>query len=194
VSLQSTDAAQQQADANQEQADAKQEQAILANLNSSSAATAATLTSLQGITAAMNEALQKQLALFYDVSINVAYDVDKKLVVLTNDGRTNVAVWGQKFGTEPPDINANGTTIIPGGMTTNSQTASFNSLLTQIKVPHGQVFLIPFELYLKNEKGEEYVQRCNFIIFGEDDPRRIETQTISVTPEHWTSVAAPKVK
>jgi hypothetical protein len=54
------------------------QQKIFQNLEKSSEATAGTLTALQTTTENMNGALQKQLALFYDVSVNVVFNAETK--------------------------------------------------------------------------------------------------------------------
>jgi hypothetical protein len=44
----------------------------------------------------MNEAVQKELAVSYEVSLNVKYDITSDRILITNEGRTNVALWGSK--------------------------------------------------------------------------------------------------
>src|SRR5437764_7667331 len=75
------------------------ESVVFQNLENSSAATAATLTSLRGTTEAMSGAVQKELELFYDLELTVVYEEGQKKITIENHGRTNVAVWGMHFGT-----------------------------------------------------------------------------------------------
>src|ERR1700751_5713423 len=74
----------------------EKQQAVLSNLEKSSAATVGAMTAARSTMETMNASLQKQLALYYDVSMNIGFDPDKKELTFINNGRTNIALWGTK--------------------------------------------------------------------------------------------------
>jgi hypothetical protein len=41
----------------------------------------------------MNEAVQKELAFSYEVSLNVKFDITNDQIIITNEGRTRVSLW-----------------------------------------------------------------------------------------------------
>ena len=155
-------------------------------METSSKATADTLTALKTTTEIMNDALQKQLALYYDVSLNVYFNLDSKKLELTNMGRTNISLWalGSQFLHEEPSIVTNGgRTVVTG--TQFSIEASGTYTLIRARYPVGFATLVPFEIYLKNERREEFVAHCDFVVTWDKDTMKLGTQTVSITPEHW---------
>jgi hypothetical protein len=82
------------------------QQLVLKNMQTSSKATADTLILLQSTTQAMSDSLQKELALFYDVSLLPNYDKATDKVQFSNTGRTKLILYsfncgpfsGQGFG------------------------------------------------------------------------------------------------
>jgi hypothetical protein len=138
-----------------------QMQTVLSHLETSSQATADTMKNLQTTTEGMNTALQKQLALSYDVSISLFYNQEKKRMNFINMGHTNVTLWGLKFFDEPKVIESPGRTIQPNGGGYEIDLAPIYSRALA-RIPKGQTGLAPFEIYLKNERGEEFVEYCFF--------------------------------
>jgi hypothetical protein len=63
-------------------------QAVLSNLQQTSQATANTMAMLETTTETMSGLIQKQVALFYDVEITVAYVDSGRKILLQNQGRT----------------------------------------------------------------------------------------------------------
>jgi hypothetical protein len=171
-----------------------QQQKIFQNLETSSQATADTMTALKSTTENMNGALQKQLALFYDVSINVNYDQEKKRLILTNLGRTNVALWGTKFFDDAASIESQGRSLQANGGGYDINAARMYDYAIA-RMPKGQTGLAPFEIYLKNERSEEFVEHCYFGISWNGDVLKLAPQIASIVPERWSrpkvSVIAP---
>jgi hypothetical protein len=66
-------------------------------MDTSTKATADTLASEKDTMEAMKLALEKELSLFYDISIGVRVDDDKKRMTFVNIGRTNIVLWGLKL-------------------------------------------------------------------------------------------------
>ena len=47
--------------------------------------------------------------------------------------------------------------------------------------------IVPFEVYLKDGKEEEYIARCKFLIAEPGDPFQIHTQTTSIIKKRWSA-------
>jgi hypothetical protein len=166
-------------------------QKVLSHLQDSSQATADTMKELKSAAEGMNTALQKQLALSYDVSISVFYNQEKKRINFINMGHTNVTLWGIKFFDEPKVIEPPGRTIQPNGAGYEIDAAPmYDRALARI--PKGQTGLAPFEIYLKNERGEEFVEYCFFGMSWDGDNLKLAAQVASITPEHWSKTKAVK--
>jgi hypothetical protein len=166
-------------------------QTVLSHLEASSQATADTLKNLQTTTEGMNTALQKQLALSYDVSISVFYNQEKKRMNFINMGHTNVTLWGLKFFDEPKIIEPPGRTIQPNGAGYEIEAAPMYGRALA-RIPKGQTGLAPFEIYLKNERGEEFVEYCFFGVSWDAENLKLAPQVASITPEHWSKTKAVK--
>jgi len=162
-----------------------QVQIALSNLDKSSQATADTLATLEKTTETMNTALQKQLGLFYDVSVNVVYDEPKKMINVINGSRTNIQLWGLEIGGVKPKIDTEGRTIEGNNAGWEFDVAPQYEAL-RAKGPQGQMFKVPFELFLKNERGEEFVVHCYMGTIWNKDTMTLSTETTSVTPERWS--------
>jgi len=160
----------------------QQEQVIWKNMETSSDATAKTLTSLASTTAAMNLALQKQLALFYEVSVTPVWDASAKKITIMNSGRTNVSVWGTRLDDDPP-LMWDSRVISP--MSTYIVAAEYIFDELRQKVPKGTGRFVSYDLYITNDKGEEFVEHCEIGVSWKDDDLNLAMQIVSVTPEHW---------
>ena len=162
----------------------EKQQAILGNMEQSSGATLGALTAEQRTMEAMNLALQNQLALYYDVSINVIFDQEKKEVMFLNNGRTNVVAWGTKVGEDKPFVPGEGRVITAGaGMKVDGKEI-YNLLVGRFPKPSAGS--VAYELYLRNERGEDFVQRGYFALVWQGDVGIVNTQTASVMPEKWS--------
>jgi hypothetical protein len=161
------------------------QQTIWKNMETSSSATADSLVAVKGTMEAMNTALQKQLALFYDVSITAVFDQEKKGLTFINNGRTNISIWGFKIGEDAPSIEKEGRTIAPGAAYKVDGAAMYDSIIARF--PRPMDGLIPFEVYAKNERGEEFIAHDYLGLHWVKDVGLLNTQTTSITPEHWSS-------
>jgi hypothetical protein len=133
----------------------EKEQAVFANLQASSAATAGTLIALQETSKQMNEAVQKELAVSYEVSLNVKYDITSDRILITNEGRTNVALWGSKVGKSGIVMGKTARTLtpsVPYSIPGPEVAAGLSGVL-----PPGGFRPLPFVMFVKNERGEEFV-------------------------------------
>ncbi|HLX44581.1 MAG TPA: hypothetical protein VKR43_14145 [Bryobacteraceae bacterium] len=152
-------------------------------MRENTSASASTLVSLQKTTETMSRGVQDQLALNYDLQVNVIYDATGKNVHIINAGRTNVSLWGDHFGNETISIQPEGRIIPPGGV----WTVSSKTYADYIKNPpkNGSVTL-PLILYLKNEHSEEFVLESKLTFEWKDDVLSMRTQVNTVRPEHWS--------
>jgi hypothetical protein len=172
------------------QAEFSQQQQVLTNLQASSASTATTLAMLESTSELMNQSLQKQVALFYDVSIIPVYDEGQKRLNIVNSGRTGIVLWGLKLADQKPDIDTEGRTVSPNSTYSIDAKKIVEAVIT-LK-PKGTDGLVPFEIYLKNERGEEFTQNCRFAVMWDDkDTPKIGVQVVSITPEHWSKATQP---
>jgi hypothetical protein len=135
----------------------------------------------------MNDAIQKQLGLFYDVQVVIFYQPDTKQLVFANQGRTNVALWGlvSEELKAPPIKEKEGRVISPGASYSLDATPMYNIIAETF--PKGISKLVPAEAYLKNERQEEFTVHFYIgINWNKDVTLKITTQAVSVTPEHWS--------
>jgi hypothetical protein len=170
---------------------------LLSNLQAASAATAGamktlvetnnasvkTLQNMQATTEAMNKAAQGQLALFFDVALNVAWDEGEKRMLVVNNGRTNVTIARfsiQNLNTVGPNI------VTPGGLYKITALPVENAMAT---VPKGSQTNIPMRLYLRNAREEEFILDQNISVLWEADKVVVKSQTMSIRPERWNTVA-----
>lgn len=162
------------------------QQAVLGQMLTSARATADTLTSLATTTNSMNTALQKQLALFYDVSLNVLYEAGTKRINVVNQGRTNVQLWSVQFAGAPPIIDTEGRNIEANGAGWEFDvTQQYDALRAQTIVGR-QRTRVPLELYVKNARGEEFTVHCYLNTLWDKDTMTLTTETTGITPENWS--------
>jgi|HubBroStandDraft_6_1064221.scaffolds.fasta_scaffold11339_7 hypothetical protein len=91
------------------------EKAIWKNMEKSLNTTADTLASEKTTMGTMSRTLNKELGLFYDVSVSLNYNGDKKRLTFVNMGRTNIVLWGSKLGDTRASIESEGRTVQPNG-------------------------------------------------------------------------------
>jgi hypothetical protein len=171
------------------------QQVVLTNMLASSKATATTLTDLQSTTETMSDTLKKEVSLFYDIDVTPTFDQGTKRLTLTNNGRTNIVWFG--YGAQTSNIeftsianlasssigNDGGRTISPASNYAVGITPFFAS--TVEKLPKGYSTMVPFELYVTNERREEFILHCYFGVTWDKDVLTITTQLGSIKPEHF---------
>jgi hypothetical protein len=162
-------------------------QTILFHLETSSQATVDTMKALKGTTEEMSASLQKQLALFYEVSVNVIYNPATKQLAVSNNGRTNVTLWGDKSADQAASIISLGRTITPTGAITVDAKDMYDIVVARFPKP--MMGTLPYELYIKNEKGKEFIQINSIGIHWENDQAIIFVQTDGIAPGKWKQPA-----
>jgi len=133
----------------------------------------------------MNEAVQKELAFSYEVSLNVKFDITSDQIIITNEGRTRVSLWGSKVGRNGIVMQKGPRTLTPGVpylITGHEVTTGLTGV-----VPKGGFAPVPFVMFIKNERGEEFVARYEFaqmmMMMG---PTHIEPIMVSITQFEWS--------
>jgi hypothetical protein len=111
------------------------------------------------------------------------WDNATKKMTLANTGRTTVALWGLKFYDEPISINADARTVAASANYTMNGEKIYDELAARI--PKGSAQLVPLDLFLKNERGEEFVQHVFLGTSWPKDTLSLGTQMGSVEPTHW---------
>lgn len=162
------------------------EQEVLKNLQESSAATAKTSVVLRDATTEMNQAIQNELALTYEISLNVKYDVITQNIEVTNEGRATVGLWGQRIANDPAFFQKESymlTPRVPYSIRAERVWAGFSGPGPQSRPP------VPLVLFLKNERGEEFVAHYNFVLIPGFIPPQIQTVMVSMSPKHWSKKA-----
>jgi len=162
----------------------EKEQAVFTNLQASSAGTASTLITLQETSKQMNEAVQKELAVAYEVSLNVKYDITSDRIIITNEGRTSVALWGSKVGKSGIVMEKTARTLTPGvpySIPGPEVSAGLSGVL-----PPGGFRPVPFVMFVKNERGEEFVARYEFVALTRVGPLQIQPIMVSITQFKWS--------
>jgi len=159
-------------------------QGTLSNLQNSSDATAKTLTSLQKTTESMNGAIQKELSLFYDVTVSTIYSSTDKRLIVTNVGRTNVVIGQIKIANVIALAIPEGR-VLPPQSTFNADltsTPAYDLIVRQ--AAQDKDGLTPFDVYVRNERREEFVIHSYFVV---KDKAITNVQEGSITPQHWSS-------
>jgi len=152
------------------------EKKVFQNLEKSSGATSDSLV-------AVRTSLEKQLALLYDVSVAVTFDHNLKRIILVNNGRTNLYIWGDQLNRGNRVLEAKPKMITPGG----SHYIIADSFYEELgrKLPKGSKDMIPFDVFIKNEVGDSFIIESQFFATWFNDLLTIHTQTSSVRRMGW---------
>jgi hypothetical protein len=161
----------------------KQER-VLQNLQSSSSATASTLSALQQTTERMNAAIQRQTALMTEVSVEITFDTAQKRINIANKGNGGLELWGDRLDNGKQSIDKEPRIISRGGFYYLLADTFYKEVLE--KFPDGFERFVPFEVYLRNDDGTEYVAICQMLVKNTNGALQIHTQTTSVSPHRWS--------
>ena len=146
-------------------------------------ATAKILRALQSTTEAMSNATQGELALFYDVTLNVYWNEGKKQIEIVNTGRTNVSM---------ARVTLDGVLVALGAEKVITPNGLYDMKIELVDtaiaaLPKGATKSFPLILYLKNAKQEEFVLSSNVDLSWEGEKVSVRMQTLSIRPEHWST-------
>jgi hypothetical protein len=154
------------------------------SLEKSSTATANTLTELKKTMEAMNGGIQTEVGLNYNVALEVTFDNQQNQVNLVNRGRTNLNIWGVRINKEKAMIDPIGKMLAPGGQ--------YYLLGTSVQaeagpnIPTGTHKLFPFDTFIKNENGVEFVVESTIFAEWKDNILFLRTQATTVRQVNWS--------
>lgn len=157
-------------------------QTVLRQMEITSAATAKTMTALEATTETMNGSLQKQVALFYDVQVNVVYNENTKKLVIINNGRTNISLWSQRVGDEGAmAITYKKPDLVPPAGTYELPMDDAIKIMAAV-LPKDQTRPFTFTFLIKNEKQEKFTVNGDFVATWHGDTISFNIPNINLVP------------
>jgi hypothetical protein len=143
---------------------------VLTALQNSFAATAATLTSLQGTTEAMNAAIQRQSGQVSDVSVDITCSPIDKRLLITNTGKSDLLVLGYQFdGRRGPHFK-------PPLHLGHGEFRDFPTETTKLNLPKpadGEPSYLPFRVSLQKADGTEFTSEATLSFTQVNDEVRV---------------------
>jgi hypothetical protein len=141
----------------------------------------------------MNDALERQLNLAFEVSVIVTADNSTKHMTVINQGKTAVSVWGVKWDDVVPSRFPDPKFVPPGA---TYQFFFLEDFWTKIAagLPKGSQQDIPWDFYLLSADGKQYVARGFVKARWEGDELKLYSTLTAVKQEQWpafTAVTAP---
>ena len=152
----------------------KRQTTVLQKLDTSTASTASTLTALQATTETMNRAIQRQLGILSEISVDITFDPGQKRIDILNRGNVNIELWGTKLDQQQPTM-VNEPRIISRGGFYYILAETFYEEVSE-KFPKGTDRIVPFEIYLKDDAGTEYLGKAKFLVKWNGDTPDIHSQ------------------
>jgi hypothetical protein len=163
------------------------QQTVLTNLEKSSEATANAMVALQKTMETMNGGIRSQLSLNYELSVGLVMNRGDWALGVTNRGRTNITLWGQKVATEPRHMLSAPLTITPGETQDVDFFPFFDKMTAGVAPPLARVKTIPITVLLRSENGREYTAECAFeasrLLSG---TITVQCQTTTVRAFNWS--------
>jgi hypothetical protein len=132
----------------------------------------------------MNESLQQQLNLAFAVAVAVTADQAAKRIIVTNQTKTAIYVWGIKYDGEPPLKFTDERFVAPGVSYFFTIEKMFDIPLTTIP-KNGSRQQVSLDFYLISADGKPYIAKCFLDEGWESDAMKIYPNTISVKQEAW---------
>ena len=160
----------------------KEEKTVLVNLRDSSGATAETLVAVKDAMNAMKIATEKQVELFYDVEVSIAFDDATERLLLTNTGRGRVSLAELTIQADPIQhiLYDKPQVITPAGVYFIPLKGLHAYLSEQL--PKGQTRKFAFTFLLRNEKEEKITITGDIIATWVGDAPSIVSQTNTILP------------
>lgn len=157
-------------------------QTVLSNLRDSSKETAETMKEERKTMEAMKLSLERQVALFYDVQLNLIYDEGKKKLVLINSGRSNVGLYEVIVAGERRENKkfAKPLLTVPGG-TQEFELDKFSGALNKELPKEGQR-TYTFTFLIKNEKQERFTLTADLVVAWRGNALAFFTQPNTIVP------------
>ena len=164
----------------------EKQQKVFENLQSSSAATAGTLTALQETSKHMNEAVQKELALSYEVSLLFSYDRPAQQVKIVNNSRTKVTLWGYKLGNVSEMFKE--PIVMPVGATAKINNKEFWDKSEQEipREPRNVYRETAFVVYVQSRDGKDFAADCSLFAGWQNGGFNVFISNNSINPSNWS--------
>jgi hypothetical protein len=132
----------------------------------------------------MNESLQRQLDLAFAVAISVNADEAAKRIIVTNQTKTSIYIWGAKYDGGPPQKFTDERFVSPGGGYFFQWEQLFDT--PRLTIAKGSSPLqVSLDFYLLSADGKPYVARGFLVETWEGDVMKLYPNTISVKQEAW---------
>lgn len=130
------------------------------------------------------EIRQKEKDAYYSIVVSLIPDLEAHRLILANAGKTNIYLWSSKLGKEDPVILREPQILAPGyGLYVD--TAKLEKTIKEIYPLNGEE-AVPFEVFSKNEKSEEYILKFILGIIVTDGKISIHTQHRGTIKEKWS--------
>ena len=172
--------------------EATEQAGLLAKLQTSAEATTATIDHLAKITDDMSKSVQTELALNYAVSVDVSYQMGDGKIYIKNSGRTDITMWGNRFSRYAQAMEPTPLLVPQNGVVSVYQMVVRNDFSM---VPPSEAAtpatVFPFEIYLQNSQGREYVAKVAFVAKKTGENLQVLTQTGSIKEQAWSRQTLP---
>jgi len=161
----------------------EKELGVLNNLQTSSQNTATILQSLNATTDTMNAAIQDEANLNYKVAVDVTYDTGVNRLIVSNNGRTPVWVWGIKLGDSARDMDRE-PHVIPAGGHSYMLVTLYDTVVS--KTPDNGRYEPTLDLYLRSEDRKPYVVHSLLSGLKNNGWFSFHATTLSITQKDWS--------
>ena len=131
----------------------------------------------------MNFALQRQLAMAFDVAVIVTTDDATKRIGVLNQTKTVIVICGMKYNSGPP-VKFPDQKYLPSG----DRYDFFEDGIYQnaaLIVPRGFEKQLPLEVYIQGADGKHYVVYSYLLVKWENDAMKIYPTVNSIKQEQW---------
>jgi hypothetical protein len=159
---------------------------VLQNLNTSSAATARTLQSLQSTTEGMNDNIVTQLALNYLIPLTFAYDRAAVRLLATNGGLPQIKVWGFQPGSGDTTRLEKSPKVIETGHTASWPLKPVYDDVS-MHTPNGSSVRIPVSFYVENAVQQRFSIHGTILATRHGHQVEMTINTTGIVPG-WTNV------
>ena len=153
---------------------------ILSDLQKSFASTAATLSSLQSTSEAMNAAIQSQTGHLSEVAISIGYSTAEKRLYVANTGKLDVQlIWYQFDGVRGHTFRP-GITLVHGTSWNVERDSTYARF--EARSEEGKTTLLPFRVVVKNQRGAEFEAESTLSFMRVNAEVHVEPTVTSLSP------------
>jgi hypothetical protein len=132
---------------------------------------------------ATTKVLQDQLDVFYEPSVVGSFVPATKEFNLLNNGRTNIELWGSKLAGGKPVVFKQAQLLTLNAGYRFAASTLYDELSQYVK--KGSSVNLPYDVYLRNERGKEYIAHFQLAVFWQEASLTIFTQLNGIEPGRW---------